>query len=300
MNIRENKKMSMFRKQEIVSGWLFVAPLLTGFLLFTAFPFIYAIYISFCSYDLFSPPVFEGVKNFAEIFRDEMFGYALRNVLVYSVGVPIGAGIALVLSSFIKSIHTGSLFFRMVFYIPCLCGTVAITFIWQWMYAPYYGILYKALQTLGIKPFEFLDSAHFMGSMMFMGIWSGLGVSILLFYSTLHGIPSSLYEAASIDGASAVSKFVHITLPGISPVSFYIVITGLVGSMQAFTQFQVMRGDAVSYASITPVWWIYRFTGKYGYRYGYASALGVVLGVMILAISAVQFLVSKYWVKYEE
>ena len=104
---------------------------------------------------------------------------------------------------------------------------------------------------------------------------------------------------SDLDGANAYHKFVYITVPGVSPVMFYILITGILGSFQSFTNFQVMTNDQINYSNVMPVWWIYKFTGTYGYRYGYASALGMVFGLLLIMISGIQFLVSKFWVKYD-
>ncbi len=293
------RRMSQSKKNETFWGWVFISPLTLGFILFTAFPLVLAIFYSFTEYDLFHSPVWIGMGNFTKVFADEFFLRSLLNALLYCIGVPIGAFIALILSSMLVSISRGSLALRMIFYLPTICGAVAITFIWQWMYAPTYGILHNLFKTLGLEPISFLSKNHFMMSMMVMGVWSGMGVSVLLFYSSLHNVSRALYEAAELDGANAYHKFMYVTLPGISSVMFYILITGILGSFQAFTNFQVMANDQVTLTNVMPVWWIYKFTGKYGYEYGYASALGLIFGLLLIIISAIQFIVSKYWVKYD-
>ena len=298
-------KMNRRTRNEYIWGWVFITPLTVGFLLFTAFPLVLSIFYSFTSYDLFHAPEWIWFDNFIEIFTSptDWFLESLVNALIYTIGVPLGAFFSLIISSMLVNIRRGSLVYRMIFYIPTICGSVAITFIWQWMYASEYGILWDFLEGLGIQlgdEFGFLNRDNFMISMMVMGIWSGLGVSMLLFYSSLQNVPRDLYDAASLDGAGPVSKFRYITLPGISSVLFYVLITGIVGTFQAFTQFQVMTGDVISDYSVVPVWWIYRYiTGEWGYRYGYASAMGLLLGLILIIVSAVQFILSKYWVKYD-
>ena len=293
------KPLSPGQKSEYLWGWIFIAPITIGFLLFIAMPLVLAVVYSFTEYDLFHAPVFIAMDNFKEVIHDEFFRKSLLNALIYALGVPVGALVALIISSLLKSISKTSLTLRMIFYLPTICGAVAIAFIWQWMYAPTYGILHLMMKRIGMKPIKFLASDNIMGSMMVMGIWSGMGVSVLLFYSSLHNISSQLYEAAELDGANSFHKFIYITLPGISPVMFYILITGILGSFQAFTNFQVMTNDQVNLSNVMPVWWIYKFTGTYGYRYGYASALGLVLGILLIIVSGIQFIVSKYWVKYD-
>ena len=298
-------KMNRRKRNEYIWGWVFITPLTVGFLLFTAFPLVLSIFYSFTSYDLFHAPEWIWFDNFIEIFTSptDWFLESLVNALIYTIGVPLGAFFSLIISSMLVNIRRGSLVYRMIFYIPTICGSVDITFIWQWMYASEYGILWDFLEGLGIQlgdEFGFLNRDNFMISMMVMGIWSGLGVSMLLFYSSLQNVPRDLYDAASLDGAGPVSKFRYITLPGISSVLFYVLITGIVGTFQAFTQFQVMTGDVISDYSVVPVWWIYRYiTGEWGYRYGYASAMGLLLGLILIIVSAVQFILSKYWVKYD-
>ena len=298
-------KMNRRKRNEYIWGWVFITPLTVGFLLFTAFPLVLSIFYSFTSYDLFHAPEWIWFDNFIEIFTSptDWFLESLVNALIYTIGVPLGAFFSLIISSMLVNIRRGSLVYRMIFYIPTICGSVAITFIWQWMYASEYGILWDFLEGLGIQlgdEFGFLNRDNFMISMMVMGIWSGLGVSMLLFYSSLQNVPRDLYDAASLDGAGPVSKFRYITLPGISSVLFYVLITGIVGTFQAFTEFQVMTGDVISDYSVVPVWWIYRYiTGEWGYRYGYASAMGLLLGLILIIVSAVQFILSKYWVKYD-
>ena len=298
-------KMNRRKRNEYIWGWVFITPLTVGFLLFTAFPLVLSIFYSFTSYDLFHAPEWIWFDNFIEIFTSptDWFLESLVNALIYTIGVPLGAFFSLIISSMLVNIRRGSLVYRMIFYIPTICGSVAITFIWQWMYASEYGILWDFLEGLGIQlgdEFGFLNRDNFMISMMVMGIWSGLGVSMLLFYSSLQNVPRDLYDAASLDGAGPVSKCRYITLPGISSVLFYVLITGIVGTSQAFTQFQVMTGDVISDYSVVPVWWIYRYiTGEWGYRYGYASAMGLLLGLILIIVSAVQFILSKYWVKYD-
>ena len=300
----KKSKMNRRRRNEYLWGYIFIAPLCIGFLLFTAFPLVLSLYYSFTEYDLFSPPKLIGFANFIEIFSSntDWFLRSLLNALIFTIGVPLGALLSLVVAAMLVNISRGSTALRMIFYIPTICGSVALTFIWQWMFASHYGILWEFLENLGFHltdDFGFLDEEHFMASMIFMGLWAGLGGGLLLFYSSLQNISRDLYDAASLDGAGPLAKFRAITLPGISPVLFYILLTGVVGSFQAFTQFQVMTGDIIAEHTVMPVWWIYRYiTGEWGYRYGFASAMGLLLGLILIVVSAIQFIASKYWVKY--
>lgn len=292
------KRITKDKRNMIICGWLFISPLLIGLLLFVAFPLIYAVILSFCEYDLFTSPKWIAIDNFKEMVSDKYFMKSLLNALVYCLNIPIRIVLALLVANILAGKIKGSGVFRMIYYIPTICGAVAITFIWQWMMASEYGLFYKTLNAIGIKPIAFLDKRHFMGSMIAMSVWCSFGVSLLLLFATIKNVPKSLYEAAEIDGANPLKKLIHITVPAVSPILFYLLITGIIGSFQEFTLFNVMSGGNVTETNIMPVWWIYNFTGKYGYRYGYASALGVVLGAVLVLLSVLQFRLSKKWVFY--
>lgn len=288
--------------RDTTTGVLFAAPLSIGLLLFLAFPLVYALIISFTNYQMNFPDdtVFVGLDNYINAFKDEWFVYSLRNALINAIGVPIGMFCALFLSTFIMRIKKGGAIFKVILYIPTVCSAVAITFIWQWMFQGEYGLLNRILTALGMAKVSFLNKHNFWYSMIFMGVWGGLGTSILLFYASLKNIPKQLYEAAAVDGANAWQSFWHITFPGVSPVSFYILLTGIAGSFQDFTRFQVMTGDSMQPWNIMPVWYIYKFTSAdFGYKLGYASAMGIILGLILIVISVVQSLISKAWVHYD-
>ena len=134
--------------------------------------------------------------------------------------------------------------------------------------------------------------------MIIMGVWSGIGTSILLLYSSMKGVDKSLYESSEIDGANGFNQLIHITIPSISPVAFYILLTGISGAFQEFARFQVMSGDVRTPYRSTPVWIIYDIVVK-GKEIGYGSALALLLGLILILLSAIQFILSKFWVHYE-
>ncbi len=297
-SVRKRKKIS-----DNITGWLFVLPMIVGTLLFMAFPLVFAFVISFWKYQNFQYIEFVGFQNYIDIFYDESFMSGMINVLIACIGVPIGAIISLVLTNLMVANPKCQIVFKTIYFVPSICGAVAITFIWKWMYAPF-GLINNFLINAGWikKSIAFLGREYFLGSLMVMGIWSGLGVSMLLFFASLKAVSKQLYEAASIDGANFFQKFVHITLPGVSPTMFYVLITGISGTLQEFSRFQVMRGGSAAYTewSVTPVWYIYyQTTAAAGFNYGYASAMGIFLGFLILIVSALQFIGSRLWVNYD-
>ena len=301
----ERKKTYYINKRKIndhIYGYLFSAPLIIGLTLFFFIPLGYAVYLSFTNYSFANLDSYHfiGIDNYVKAFQDEWFLRSLLNALINAIGVPIGVFFALILSNMLVKNPKFSVFYRTIYYIPTICGAVAITFIWKWLYTPIYGFLPKIFEFFGVKNMIFLGEDYFFPSMIVMGIWSGLGTSVLLLFAALKNISKSLYEAAEIDGCNGFQKFLHVTLPGVSPITFYILITGIMGSFQDFSRFQVVRGGVLTKWSVMPVWYIYNYSSStWNYQLGYASALGFLLGLVILCLSAFNFVISKLWVKYE-
>jgi multiple sugar transport system permease protein len=164
--------------------------------------------------------------------------------------------------------------------------------------------MYGTINTLrsfffGLEPVTWLDESHVVGSIIFMEVLMGFGVPMLLYVSSIKAIPEAYYEAAEVDGANRLQQFIHITLPQVSPVSFYILVTGLIGSLQGFTVYQVMTNGNPS-NTMMPVLLIYKYSGgDYGAFYGYASAMAIVLGAIIVVLTSLEFVLSKKWVYYE-
>ena len=238
------------RKDNLV-GWLFVSPLVIGVTLFLGFPLVFAILISFTDYSLMQPyDFFEfqfhfiGFANYAKAFRNADFMRSLLNACINALGVPIGISLSIILSNLLLRHPRCSMLFRTLYFLPTICGSVVITFIWQWIFTLIPNFFYLKY---GQSPFNMLSGNNFMISMIIMGVWSGFGTSVLLIYASMKGIDKSLYEAAMIDGANAGQQLIHVTLPAISPVLFYIFLTGLSGSFQDFARFQVMGSNKPSW-----------------------------------------------------
>lgn len=285
--------------KEYAWGYALVLPLILGIVLFLLYPLVSAIVYSFTDYDLFHVPNFVGLDNYVKVFHDRVFWRSFGNIFLYSLCVPVSIFVALLLSVVLNQNLKGMSVYRVFYFIPMVCGSVAIMFIWKWMYAPYYGLLDNFLTKLGIDPPLFLDKDNFIGSMILIALWGGLGGRILLFTPTLRNISTSLYEAAKLDGAGWWQIFFHITFPAISPITFYLFITGMTGVLQEFTNFYVISGGVFSSTTIVPVWYIYLYTGEYGYQFGYASALGMIYGFVLILFVVINFIAQKWWVKYD-
>lgn len=300
---REKKKSSMNKKKrnENICGWLFTSPLLLGIALFLIFPLFFAIFISFTDYSMYKDYSFFdfkfnmiGFDNYVKAFHNTDFMRSLVNACINTIGVPVGILLAIFFTNLLIKNPKGSLFFRTLFYLPTICGAVVITFIWRWIFTTITRNLFNS----GVTNVNLLTDKYFMMSMIVMGVWSGIGTSVLLLYSSMKGVDRSLYESAEIDGANGAQQLIHITIPQISPVVFYILLTGIAGSFQDFARFQVMGNNSPSWYNIMPVWEIYKQV-RSGGNLAYGCALGIILGFIIILISAIQFIVSRLWVHYE-
>lgn len=300
---KANKKMSRKKLSDALWGYVCVAPLTIGLLMFLFAPLFYSLYISLTEYDLFNAPVFVGLDNFKKIFSPAgaQFWSSIGNAFVMCIGTLISMALSLLVAAILCGKIKFVNFFKSIFFIPTICSAVATTIMWKRMYDLNYGTINQIL-TFVFKledNINWLDKEHVVGSIMFMTILFGFGTSMLLYISAIKGVPSTYYEAADMDGANTVQKFFYITVPSVSSITFYILVTGLIGCLQGFTVFQVMtNGNPEN--TMMPVLLIYKYSGaEYGAFYGYASAMALVLGVIIAALTAFNFLVSKKWVHYE-
>lgn len=257
--------------------------------------------ISFSEHGTFGDHVkFVGVQNYAKAFKDAYFWRSVGHSFYSALGVPVGIIVALALTTVILRSRQGNVF-KIVTFLPIVTGSVAITFMWRWMYNPLYGIINSTLsQLFDLKePIDWLGNpALAMPSMIFMGIWSGLGINVILLYAALKNVNQSYYEAAEIDGANVWQQFRYITVPAVTPVMFYMLVTGLIGALQDFSRFQIMAQVGASEAISMPVVTIYNYAIG-ALETGYASTLGILLSGIILLITLLNFFLSKYWVKYD-
>lgn len=291
-------KSKLYRK-DVFWGYAFIAPLLLGLLVFLLVPLLSSVYISMSSYDLANKPVFKGLANFEQLVKDPIFWKSIVNSLYASLGVPLGMLLALIVALMLnKPDIRGKGFFRMLFFMPTICSAVAVTFMWKWVLNDDFGLINQVLKMMKIKGPNWFSESLAMPSMIMMGVWGGMGISLLLYLSALYNVPRVYYEAAKVDGAGPLRQFFSITLPGISPVTFYILVTGLIGALQDFTRFQIMTDGGPNYATTTTVLYIYNNAFQYA-DMGYACAMGWALGVIIAVVTIANFVMSRRWVYYD-
>lgn len=289
------------KSRENLTGYLFVAPWLIGFLVFTLGPFIQSFYLSFTRYNIVQPPKFIGLANYRMmLFDDELFWKSLWVTIRFALcSVPmvlvVGVLLALLLNSNVKGIAA----FRTIFYLPSIIPTVATTSIFMWILNPQVGMVNQILDLMGIKgPAWLSDPTWTPWSLVFMSVW-GAGGSMVIYLAGLKDIPTYLYEAATLDGAGPIQKLKAVTLPMLSPVIFFNLVMGIIGTFQYFTQaFMISKGQGGPEDS-TMFYALYMFQRSWKYMdMGYGSAMAWVLFVIIILITAVIFRSHTRWVHY--
>ncbi|MBC7320930.1 sugar ABC transporter permease [bacterium] len=295
------KKKSRLVQQEIKAFYLFLSPWIIGMVLFTGGPLIASFLFSFTSYDIVKPPVWCGLSNYKEIFSDKIFIQSLKVTLKYVMGaVPLNVIGALILATILNQKVYGLSIWRTIYYLPVVTTGVAVSLLWSWVLNPEFGIVNTLLQKIfGIRgPDWFYSERWAIPSFILMSIW-GVGGPMLIYLGGMQGIPTQLYEAAEIDGASWWQSYIHITLPLITPVIFYNLVTSIIGTFQVFTPAFIITQGGPNYASYFYVLNLFKHAFQY-YHMGYASALAWILFVVVLILTIIAFRIANYWVYYEE
>ena len=289
------------RLDDTRSAYLFLLPWIIG-MLFTLIPFGVSLWLAFTDYNLLQAPKFIGLDNFATFFSDPKIATATRVTLVYTFfAVPIGMAAALGVALLLNRGVRGLPIYRSVFYLPSLIGgSVAVVMLWRALFG-YDGVINKVLGFFGIAgPGWVTDPDWALVTLVTLSIW-GFGGAMVIFLAGLRQIPRSYYEAASIDGASPWRQFRAVTLPLLSPVIFFNLILGLIGSLQVFTQGYVFSGGSGGPADSTLFYNLYLYQqGFQRFDMGYASAMAWVMFLVIALFTAVNFFISKYWVFYDD
>ncbi|GAB2021758.1 sugar ABC transporter permease [Pseudolactococcus yaeyamensis] len=268
---------------------LFLGPSLLGFSVFIAFPILYSLVISFTDWNLLNPMKFVGIDNYASLLRDKNFWVALRNtgtfIIGYLPGVMIlGLTIAILLNSKIKF----KTFFRGIYFLPVVTSWVAVSLVWKWLLNGQYGLLNYFLSLVGIHgPSWLTDPRTAMLAIIITSVWKDIGFIMVLYLGGLQAISPSLYEAAEIDGASQWRQFWHVTLPGLRPTTFFVLMISLINSFQVFDQVNIMTGGGPGNATTVMVQNIYNSAFNF-FEMGRASAMSWLLFLIIFAVSLFQ------------
>jgi multiple sugar transport system permease protein len=286
----------------MVAGYLFLAPWVVGFTLFVAGPILASAALSFSAFDVARPPRFVGMANYVNAFTtDDRFLNSLQITFVYAlISVPLALFGSLLLAILLNQRLGGTSFYRTFFFLPSLTPAVAVAILWTWLLQPDVGFVNYLLSLVGVTGPKWLGSTEWaMPSLIAIALWTGIGGNrMMIFLAGLQGVPQELYDAADIDGASALSRFRHITLPLISPTMFFNLVLGVIAALKVFTVAFIATQGGPAFSTWFIALHIYTQAFKY-LEMGYASALAWVFTLILIVLTIVQFRLSRRWVYYE-
>lgn len=283
-----------------ITGYVFILPFILGFLLWFLFPMLTAIWLAFQDWNMIASPEYVGFANFKRLFADPLFYKSLKVTAVYSlVSVPLGLVIAFLIALLMNVKVKGIAFFRTIYYLPSIVPAVANAVLWAWLLNSEFGLINAVLQMFGLRKILWLQKPEWaLPAMIMMSLW-GIGGSMVIYLAGLQGIPNVYYEAAEIDGANGLSKLWHVTIPLMSPVIFFNLIMGIIGSFQVFTAGYLLTDGGPQNATLFYVLYLYR----QGFEYldmGYAATLAWILFFIIVALTLVVFRGIGGRIYYEE
>ena len=291
------KELKQQLSKESVAGVLFTLPFTIGFLLFMIVPMGISLYYSFCDYDILSPPVFTGLKNFISMFQDETFFKTLKVTFFFAfVSVPLKLLFALIVAMLLLENSKMSGFYRAAYYLPSIIGgSVAVSILWKRLFAMD-GVVTKLLGMMGIQTsFSWLgDTRTAIWVLILLVVWQ-FGSSMLIFLSSLKQVPQSLYEAAEVDGASAPAKFFKITLPLLTPTIFFNLVMQMINGFLAFTQCYIITQGKPMNSTLLYTVYMYKQSFEF-YNTGYGAALAWVMLAVIGLITLFLFATKRFWV----
>ena len=280
---------SRFSHSDTRAAWLMLAPFLLFFLLFVVYPMAMNLYYSFTGYDL-SKADWVGLKNYLRLEKDKAFMAALENTSVYALFGVLGlTTLGFLTAAVLNQKFRGLKFIRMLMIFPYATSMTAVAMIWLMLLDPTSGLVNKLFRIFGATGRQWLfDVSTALPCLIIVHIWKNIGYCMLIYLSGMQSIPGEIYEAATVDGASEFRKMLHITIPMVRPVTFFVLITTMIESFKTFDQVQLMTGGDPLYSTTTMVHQIYQ-RGFTEFRMGYAAAMSVVLLLIMLAITLVNY-----------
>lgn len=283
-----------YRQKDALWGYALIAIPLIGMLIFVLIPFGMSVYASFTSWPMGQPIASAkqvGFKNYVDMFNNKLFWQSLGNTFYYMIGIPIGLIISLILAAAMNRGTGYEKVFRVIYYVPVISSVVAITFVFQQIFNADVGIINEGLRNIGIaNPPNWMSHAGYTKwVIIILSVWKGLGSSIILYIAGMQGISRSYYEAAQVDGANWWQSFTRITLPLLMPVTFYLIVTGVIGGAQMYVEPRLMfTGNGPANSTFTTVIHLYDRTFVNS-KAGYGSAVAVFLAIIIFILTLIQF-----------
>lgn len=316
---RRGRRIRGYRAREVGSALMFLLPWILGMVVLVAGPILFSIVFSFTRYDVLNPARYVGLDNYAQVLRDPVFYKSLSNTAFMILGIPIGMAVSLAIAMLLNHAIRGIGLYRAAFYLPVVMPLVATSLLWAWLLNPSFGAINSVLAWIyetapmqwierGIslftsEPFQFTlppwlqDPDWSKPSIILMGLWKA-GGGMIIWLAGLQSIPNELYEAASIDGAGRWKRFVHVTLPMLSPFILFNLVIGMIGTMQIFGEAYIMTAGGPFDSTLFYAYYLFKQAFQF-FRMGYASALAWILFVIVLVLTLVQLWLSRRWVHYE-
>ena len=280
-------------------GYLLIAPMMIGFTVFFLFALLASLALSLTSWDVLSSPVWVGLDNYTQLFSDQEFRLALRNTALITVpNVILRLAFSLALALALNTDIRFRSFYRMLFFMPVITMPVAIGTIWKWLYDPAFGPINAFLGRLGLPQPEWLaNPGTAIAAVVIVLLWSGVGYDMIIYLAALQSVPREYYEAAELDGAGSWRRFRDITLPLLTPTTFFLMVIAIISSLQIFDLVYIMTRFGGSNRLPTIVYYVYE-EGFRNFRMGYAITVAWALLAIILVFTLIQFRLQRRWVHY--
>lgn len=290
------------RLKENLYGYVFIAPMLIGVTVLILIPIIASFFLSFTEWNFilgFKDIEFVGFKHFQTLWQDDLFWKSMRNNAVFLLVVPITLTFSLLLAVMINKYVYFKDFFKVIYFMPYISSVVAVAMVWQVLFHPSYGPINNLLISLGIDdPPKWIADIHFaLPSIMMIMVWISIGYNLIIYIAGLQSIPKELYEAAEIDGAKSVQKFRFVTLPMLTPTTFFLLITGIIGTFKVFDIIQVLTKGGPANSTSVVVFQLYE-TAFIHLKMSYASTMALVLFATIFLVTLLQWYGQRKWVNY--
>ncbi len=283
-----------------IEPYLYLFPTLIGLLLFSAGAVAVSFFMSFTQWDIISPPQWKWFDNYVDLWRSDLFWEVFRNTFTFvGLAVPVSVAAALGLALLVNTGVRGITVFRTAYFLPVVSSMIAVALVWSWIFNPQYGLLNYLLRVLfGVQGPAWLDDTRWaLPAMVIVTVWKGLGYSMVIFLAGLQNIPEDLYHAATIDGAGVWKRFRHVTLPLLSPTTFFVLVITLINTFQVFEQTYVLTKGGPANSTVTLSYYVYQNAFQF-FQMGKAAAVAYVLFALLFVVTLVQFRVQKRWVFY--
>ncbi len=289
------------RTKESLYGYLFILPNFLAMVAFLLVPIVYSLWISFTRWNIVTPPIFVGLQNYTvDMWRDQQFILSLRHTVEYSLMyIPLAILLAIFVAYLLSKNIRGVDIFRTIIFVPVTLSMVSVSMVWRWLLNTEFGVVNYVLSLIGIKAIPWLTSeSNAMFSVVIISIWKNLGFNTVILIAAFKAVPISLYEAAVLDGANEWRKFVHVSLPLISPSIFFVSIMSVINSFQVFDVVYMTTLGGPGNATRVLYYWIYQNAFKF-FDMGYASAMSWVLFIIIFLLTMLNMRYGSRRVTYD-